>query len=81
MAFEAANYEAEDVFMEADQVDLFPLEPGVGFRFRERCQRRLLWRDVTRTLASVNPDSVRSGSERNTTCFFAASKLFEMSFT
>ncbi len=55
MAFEAANYEAEDVFMEADHVDLFPLEPGVGFRFREKCQRRLLWKDVTRTLASVNP--------------------------
>ena len=55
MAFEAANYEAEDVFTEADHVDLFPLEPGLGFRFRERCQRRLLWRDVTRTLASVNP--------------------------
>ena len=31
MAFEAANYEAEDVFMEVDDVDLFPLEPGVGF--------------------------------------------------
>ena len=44
MAFEAANYEAEDVFTEADHVDLFPLEPGVGFRFREKCQRRLLWR-------------------------------------
>jgi hypothetical protein len=55
MAFEAANYEAEDVFMEADRVDLCPVEPGVGFRFRERCQRRLLWKDVTRTLASVNP--------------------------
>jgi spore maturation protein CgeB len=27
----------------------------VGFRFREKCQRRLLWKDVTRTLASVNP--------------------------
>ena len=55
MAFEAANYEAEDVFMEADDVDLFPLEPGVGFRFREKCQRRLLWRGMTRGLASVSP--------------------------
>jgi hypothetical protein len=55
MAFEAANYEAEDVFTEADRVDLFPLEPGVASRFRERCQRRLLWKDVTRMLASVNP--------------------------
>ncbi len=55
MAFEAANYEAEDVFTESDNVDLFPLEPGAGFRFREKCQRRLLWKDVTRTLASVNP--------------------------
>jgi hypothetical protein len=55
MAFEAGNYEAEDVFMEVDDVDLFPLEPGVGFRFKEKCQRRLLWRDVTRALAYVNP--------------------------
>jgi Glycosyl transferases group 1 len=55
MAFEAVNYEAEDVFMEADHVDLFPLEPGAGFRFKEKCQRRLLWKDVTRVLASVNP--------------------------
>jgi hypothetical protein len=55
MAFEAANYEAEDVFMEVDNVDLFPVEPGVGFRFREKCHRRLLWKDVTRRLASVNP--------------------------
>ena len=55
MAFEAGNYEAEDVFMEVDDVDLFPLEPGVGFRFKEKCQRRLLWRDATRALAYVNP--------------------------
>src|SRR6266545_3381511 len=57
MAFEAASYEAEDVFMEADHVDLLPLElePGMGFRFKEKCQRRLLWKDVTRALASVNP--------------------------
>ena len=55
MAFEAGNYEAEDVFMEVDHVDLFPLEPGVGFRFKEKCQRRLLWRDSTRALAYVNP--------------------------
>lgn len=55
MAFEAGNYEAEDVFVEVDHVDLFPLEPGVGFRVKEKCQRRLLWRDVTRALAYVNP--------------------------
>src|SRR4029078_8557660 len=55
MAFEAANYEAEDVFMEADDVDLLPLEPGVGFRFREKCVRSILWKDVTRRLASINP--------------------------
>src|SRR4026209_2407396 len=55
MAFEAVNYEAEDVFMEADHVDLFPLEPGAGFGFKEKCQRRLLWKDVTRVLASANP--------------------------
>src|SRR5215467_2530223 len=55
MAFEAANYEAEDVFTEVDDVDLLPVEPGIAFRLREKCQRRLLWKDVTRTLASVNP--------------------------
>jgi len=55
MAFEAANYEAEDVFTEVDDVDLVPLEPGSGFKFKEKCQRRLLWRDATGVLASVNP--------------------------
>ena len=65
MAFEAMNYEAEDVFMEVDDVDLFSLEPGRGFKLKERCQRRLLWKDATGVLASVNPGlrPVRLGKE------------------
>jgi len=48
-------YEAQDVFAGVDDVDLLPLEPGVLFERRECWQRKLLWRDVTKKLAYVNP--------------------------
>jgi spore maturation protein CgeB len=54
-AFRCGLYEAQDVLMEIDDVDLISLEPGRMFRFKERWQRRLLWRDVTRKLIYVNP--------------------------
>jgi hypothetical protein len=48
-------YEAQDVFASVDDVDLIALEPGSGFRWKQMWQRRLLWRDVTRKLAYLNP--------------------------
>ena len=55
MAFQCGRYEAQDVLAEADDVDLIALKPRNGFRFRERWQRRLLWKDISRKLAYVNP--------------------------
>ena len=54
-AFRCGLYEAEDVLMEVDDVDLISLEPGRMFRVKEFWQRRLLWHDVTKKLIYVNP--------------------------
>jgi hypothetical protein len=55
MPFQCYRYEAQDVLCQLDDVDLLPLEPGAGFRIREKLQRRLLWRDYSRQLAYLNP--------------------------
>jgi hypothetical protein len=54
-AFQCANYEAQDVLQATDQVDLISPEPGRGFRFKERWQRRLLYRDLSERLIFANP--------------------------
>jgi hypothetical protein len=54
-AFYCAQYEAQDVLLGVDDVDLIHLEPGRGYEFKEAWQRRLLFRDVTRKLIFVNP--------------------------
>jgi hypothetical protein len=54
-AFYCGQYEAQDVLLDVDDVDLIHLEPGRGYKFKEAWQRRLLFRDVTRKLIFVNP--------------------------
>ena len=54
-AFYCAQYEAQDVLLDVDDVDLIHLEPGRGYEFKEAWQRRLLFRDVTRKLIFANP--------------------------
>ena len=54
-AFLGGHYEAQDVLLEIDDVDLIKLEPGPGFEFKELLQRRLLYRDVSRKIAYLNP--------------------------
>ncbi|MGO8927552.1 MAG: glycosyltransferase [Limisphaerales bacterium] len=54
-AFRCGTYEAEDVLAECANVDLLYLEPGKGFRLRSSLQWRLLYKDVSRRLAYVNP--------------------------
>ena len=56
-AFQCALYEAQDVLCQTADVDLVcPLpRPGAGFQFRQRWQRRLMYRDITRTLVFANP--------------------------
>jgi hypothetical protein len=53
--FQGGFYEAQDVLAETDNVDLIDLQTGRGFRFRDRWQRRLLFRGVSQNLAYVNP--------------------------
>ncbi len=53
--FQGGLYEAQDVLAETDNVDLIDLQPGRGFRLRDRWQRRLLFRGVLPSLAYVNP--------------------------
>jgi len=54
-AFLAGHYEAQDVLQEVDDVDLICLEPGPGYEFKEKWQRRLLYHDLSRRLIFQNP--------------------------
>jgi hypothetical protein len=54
-AFHCVPYEAQDVLVETDDVDLMALNPGPGFRFRDIWHRRLIHRDVTNRLVLSNP--------------------------
>jgi hypothetical protein len=55
-AFQCGLYEAQDVLADVVDADLVCLEPqSAWFHLRDRWQRRLLYRDVTRRLAFQNP--------------------------
>ena len=53
--FRSALYEAQDVLVECDDVDLIPLEPTARLAFRESCVRRLVYHDVSRRVSRLNP--------------------------
>jgi hypothetical protein len=55
MAFQCGHLEAQDVLAACDDVDLVGLQPRPGFASRLRWLRRLMYRDVSRRLAFVNP--------------------------
>jgi spore maturation protein CgeB len=55
MAFQCAHLEAQDVLNQVDDVDLIGLEPEPGFQKRQHWIRRLMYRDVSRRLAFMNP--------------------------
>ena len=54
-AYQGGFREAEDVLAATDDVDLVPLELAGGFKFKESLHRRLLYHDVSRKLAFLNP--------------------------
>jgi hypothetical protein len=55
-AFLCGLYEAQDVLADVDDVELLHFEPrGARFRVRERWQRRLMYRDVSKRLVFANP--------------------------
>lgn len=53
--FECGLYEAQDVLVACDDVDLITPEPRAGFRSRERWHDRLTFRDLSHRLALMNP--------------------------
>lgn len=54
-AYQCSFYEAQDVLTEIDDVDLIRLRPGNHFGFREKWQRRLVYRDASHRLVFANP--------------------------
>jgi hypothetical protein len=71
-AFRAGFSEGQDVLVDCDDVDLIYLQPTAGFETKETWHRRLLSKDVTGTLARVNPGlrSVRLKKEYDLFIFF-----------
>jgi len=53
-AFQCPLYEAQDVLIATDDVDLICPKPAWGFEFKQSWQRRLLYRDITRRLIFQN---------------------------
>ena len=70
-AFQCGLYEAQDVFREVDDVDLICPKPGKWFGLTESLQKWLMWRDVSRSLASVNPGLQPVRLEREYDLFIA----------
>jgi hypothetical protein len=54
-AFQCGLYEAQDVLLQNDAVDLLELETGRGFATRQAWQRRLLYHDISKRLINLNP--------------------------
>jgi hypothetical protein len=55
VVFQGGLYEAQDILVEVDSVDLLHLEPARGMEFREKIQRKLIWKDISKRVASLNP--------------------------
>ena len=62
--FLCGHYEAQDVLVEIDDVDLICLEPGRAYKFKDRWQRRLIFRDVSRRVIFANPGLHKVGLTR-----------------
>jgi hypothetical protein len=69
-------YEAQDVLLDIDDVDLICYESGRGFRFKEKWQRRLLYRDVSRRLILQNPGLHRVRLTREYDLFVAVCQSY-----
>lgn len=54
-AFRCGMYEAEDVLADCVDADLLHLEPGKQFQLRNKLLWRLLYKDVSRRAAHLNP--------------------------
>jgi len=75
--FNCSLYEAEDVLVETNDVDLICLEPAVGFQWRNRWLNRLVFRDVSERLALVNPGVRSIRLTRDYDLFVAVCQFYE----
>jgi hypothetical protein len=69
--FQCGLYEAQDVLAETGDVDLINLQPGRQFWFRDRWQRRLLFRHMLPGMAATNPGLQRANLTRSYDLFIA----------
>ena len=67
MAFQCGHLEAQDVLAGCDDVDLIGLEAEPSFRWKLPWLRRLMYRDLSRRLAYVNPGLKRVQTRGATT--------------
>jgi hypothetical protein len=70
--FRSAFYEAQDILCEVDEVDLVSLEPGPGFEFKSKLQRRFLYHDFSHQILSWNPGLQKTRLSRGYDLFVAA---------
>lgn len=54
-AFLCGHYEAQDVLLKVDDVDLICLEPGPSYKFKDKWQRKLMFHAVTGRAILMNP--------------------------
>jgi Glycosyl transferases group 1 len=69
--YRCSRYEAQDVLVEIDDVDLIPLEIGWGSWFTETWLRRPLYHDMSRKLIFANPGLKRVKLTQNYDIFIA----------
>ncbi len=75
-AFRGGLYEAQDILVEADAVDLICLEPGKSFTFKESWLKRLLYHDVSGRLAFLNPGLNKVDLRQEYDLFVASCQFF-----
>jgi len=75
-AYQCSLYEAQDVLTEIDDVDLVPLQTLGGFSRKFQWQKRLVYRDVTRTLIHRNPGLKKVTLRREYDMFVAVCQNF-----
>jgi Glycosyl transferases group 1 len=53
-AFMGGGYEAQDILLEIDDAELIYLKPARAYKLRQSIHARLVWHDLTESLAFVN---------------------------
>ncbi len=76
-AFHCGHYEAQDILAATSDLDLICLEPAWGYEFKERWQRRLLYRDLSKRLIFQNPGLHKVRLNREYDLFIAQCQTYK----